>query len=145
MQHVHDSNGLPNIEVHLGPRQMKIMTVRTPTRPSLSTQNSRQLMKFFSRSQDRNSLPSPTGRGFACKGALSRTTSAAGTSIPVAEMWTAPLAFFSAFCASGVAAIQVGLPSPRKTGVARKPAGVGMRASLVSYFQWISVPRYPGG
>lgn len=104
-----------------------------------------QLMKFFSKSQDCNPLPSSTGRESACKGALSRTTSAAGASVPAAGMSAATLVPFSVRGVSGVAAKQVGLSGPRKTWGARKPPGVGLGAPLVTCLQWISVLRYPGG
>ena len=58
-----------------------------------------QFMKLFSKSQDYNFLPSLAGRERACKGALSRTASAAGTSVPAAEV---SFAWFTFCTACGV-------------------------------------------
>jgi hypothetical protein len=146
MQDVHDLSKSPNIEVHLGPRQVKSLRGSNPRDPSSPSPHTRfQLMKFFLKSQDRNSLPSPTAWEHVCKGALSRTTSAAGASIPAAEMSAAPLVLFSVRGVSGVAARQVGLSGPEKTRGAHNPTGVGLAAPLVTCLQWISVLRYPGG
>lgn len=146
MQHMHDLSESPNIEVHLGPRQVKSVRGSNPRDASSPSPHTRcQLMKFFFKSQDRSFLPSPTAWEHVCKGALSRTTSAAGASIPAAEMSTAPLVVFSVRGASGVAAKQVGLSGPEKTRGAHNPTGVGLGAPFVTFLQWISVLRHPGG